>query len=400
MTATSLMNTYKPLPLSFVRGEGSTLWDASGKRYLDAMGGVAVTSVGHCHPRVVAAIRDQAGLLLHTSNHYAIDWQHRLAAKLTALSGLDAAFFNNSGAEANETALKLARLAGWYKGVQRPLIVVMEGAFHGRTLATLAASDGAGVRLGFGAYDDDFLRVPFGDVAALEAIARRHGADVVAVLLEPVQGEGGVRPAPEGYLRAVRALCDRQGWLMMLDEVQTGVGRTGHWFAYAEEGVLPDVVTLAKGLANGVPIGACLARARTARLLTPGSHGSTFGGNPLACRVACEVLEIIEEQQLLGNARRQGAWLLKALRERFAGHPGVREVRGKGLMIGIELTEATGKLASQAAEGGLLLNVTRGNVVRLLPALTLKDNEARQIVEHLVALLSPASLPAMVAQAV
>lgn len=400
MTATSLMNTYKQLPLSFVRGEGSTLWDASGKRYLDAMGGVAVTSVGHCHPRVVAAIRDQAGLLLHTSNHYAIDWQHRLAAKLAALSGLDAAFFNNSGAEANETALKLARLAGWYKGVQRPLIVVMEGAFHGRTLATLAASDGAGVRLGFGAYDDDFLRVPFGDVAALEAIARRHGADVVAVLLEPVQGEGGVRPAPEGYLRAVRALCDRQGWLMMLDEVQTGVGRTGHWFAYAEEGVLPDVVTLAKGLANGIPIGACLARARTARLLTPGSHGSTFGGNPLACRVACEVLEIIEEQQLLANARRQGAWLLKALRERLAGHPGVREVRGKGLMIGIELTEATGKLASQAAEGGLLLNVTRGNVVRLLPALTLKDDEARQIVEHLVALLSPASLPAMVAQAV
>lgn len=400
MTATALMNTYKPLPLSFVRGEGSTLWDASGKRYLDAMGGVAVTSVGHCHPRVVAAIRDQAGLVLHTSNHYAIDWQHRLAAKLTALSGLDAAFFNNSGAEANETALKLARLAGWYKGVERPLIVVMEGAFHGRTLATLAASDGAGVRLGFGAYDDDFLRVPFGDVAALEAIAHQHGADVVAVLFEPVQGEGGVRPAPSGYLRAVRALCDRQGWLMMLDEVQTGVGRTGHWFAYAEEGVLPDVVTLAKGLANGIPIGACLARARTARLLTPGSHGSTFGGNPLACRVACEVLEIIEEQQLLANARRQGAWLLKALKDRLAGHPGVREVRGKGLMIGIELTEATGKLASQAAERGLLLNVTRATVVRLLPALTLNEDEARQIVEHLVALLSPVSLPAMMAEAV
>lgn len=400
MTATSLMNTYKPLPLSFVRGEGSTLWDASGKRYLDAMGGVAVTSVGHCHPRVVAAIRDQAGLLLHTSNHYAIDWQHRLAAKLTALSGLDAAFFNNSGAEANETALKLARLAGWYKGVQRPLIVVMEGAFHGRTLATLAASDGAGVRLGFGAYDDDFLRVPFGDVAALEAIARRHGADVVAVLLEPVQGEGGVRPAPAGYLRAVRALCDRQGWLMMLDEVQTGMGRTGHWFAYAEEGVLPDVVTLAKGLANGIPIGACLARARTARLLTPGSHGSTFGGNPLACRVACEVLEIVEDEQLLANARRQGAWLLNALRDRLAGHPAVREVRGTGLMIGIELTEATGKLASQAAERGLLLNVTRATVVRLLPALTLNEDEARQIVEHLVALLSPASLPVAMAEAV
>lgn len=387
MTAASLMNTYQPLPLSFVRGEGSWLWDANGKRYLDALGGVAVTSVGHCHPRVVAAIREQAGLVLHTSNHYAIDWQQRLATKLTRLTGLDAAFFNNSGAEANETALKLARMAGWYLGIERPRIVVMERAFHGRTLATLAASDGAGVRLGFNAYTDDFLRVPFGDMGALEALARQHGGEVVAVLLEPVQGEGGVRLAPPGYLQAVRRLCDRQGWLMMLDEVQTGLGRTGHWFAYAEEGVLPDVLTLAKGLGNGIPVGACLARGRTARLLTPGSHGSTFGGNPLACRVACEVLDIIDSQHLVANAQRQGQWLLETLRARLAGHC---EVRGKGLMIGIELSEATGSLASRAAEHGLLLNVTRGNVVRLLPALTLTSAQAREIVEHLVALLVPA----------
>jgi acetylornithine/N-succinyldiaminopimelate aminotransferase len=391
MTAANLMNTYKPLPLSFVRGEGASLWDASGKRYLDAMGGVAVTCVGHCHPQVVAAIRDQAGLVLHTSNHYAIDWQHRLAAKLAALSDLDAAFFNNSGAEANETALKLARLTAWHRGIEQPRIVVMEGAFHGRTLATLAASDCPGVRLGFGAHADDFLRVPFGDIDALTAIAKRYGAQVVAVLLEPVQGESGVRPAPAGYLRAVRALCDRQCWLMMLDEVQTGLGRTGHWFAYAEAGIVPDVLTLAKGLANGVPIGACLARSRTAQLLTPGSHGSTFGGNPLACRVACEVLDIIERQQLVAHARQLGAWLLAALQSRLAGNPNVREVRGQGLMIGIELKEGAGSLAQRAADQGLLLNVTRGKVVRLLPALTLTEGEAAQIVEHLATLLGQAA---------
>ncbi|WP_263260768.1 aspartate aminotransferase family protein [Pseudomonas sp. RIT-PI-S] len=387
MTAVDLMNTYNPLPLSFVRGEGASLWDADGKHYLDALGGVAVTSVGHCHPSVVEAIRDQAGKLLHTSNHFAIEWQHRLAAKLTTLSGLDAVFFNNSGAEANETALKLARLTAWYRGIERPRIVVMEGAFHGRTLATLAASDGPGMRLGFSAYDEDFIRVPFGDLGALQAVAKRHGADVVAVLLEPVQGEGGVRPAPAGYLRAVRALCDRQGWLMMLDEVQTGLGRTGHWFAFAEEGAVPDVLTLAKGLGNGIPIGACLARGRTARLLTPGSHGSTFGGNPLACRVACAVLEVIETQQLLANAQRQGAWMLTTLQARLAGYSGVREVRGKGLMIGIELTRAAGNLTRAAAERGLLLNVTRGTVIRLLPALTLSDAQAARIVEHLLEIL-------------
>jgi acetylornithine/N-succinyldiaminopimelate aminotransferase len=387
MTITHLMNTYTPLPLSFVRGEGATLWDDKGKQYLDAMGGVAVTSVGHCHPGVVEAIRDQAGKLLHTSNHFAIDWQRRLAARLTALSGLDAVFFNNSGAEANETALKLARLTGWYRGLERPRIVVMEQGFHGRTLATLAASDCSGARLGFGAYTEDFIRVPFGDLDALAAVAQQQGEQVVAVLLEPIQGEAGVRLAPPGYLQGVRALCDRQNWLMMLDEIQSGLGRTGHWFAYAEVGIVPDVVTLAKGLASGIPIGACLARERTAGLLTPGSHGSTFGGNPLACRVGCTVLDIIEEQGLLANARQQGDWLLHRLSAGLAGHPGIRQVRGKGLMIGIELTQTVNGLAQRAADQGLLLNVTRGNVVRLLPSLTLTCEEAARVADHVLTIL-------------
>lgn len=387
MNIPHLMNTYTPLPLSFVRGDGANLWDDHGKQYLDAMGGVAVTSVGHCHPRVVEAIRDQAGKLLHTSNHFAIDWQRHLATRLTGLSGLDAAFFNNSGAEANETALKLARLTGWYRGIERPRIVVMEQGFHGRTLATLAASDCSGARLGFGAYTEDFIRVPFGDLDALAAVAQQEGGQVVAVLLEPVQGEAGVRVAPSGYLQGVRALCDQQNWLMMLDEIQTGLGRTGHWFAYAEAGIVPDVLTLAKGLSNGIPIGACLARGRTAELLTPGSHGSTFGGNPLACRVGCTVLDIIEHQGLLANAQRQGDWLLHTLSARLAGHSAVREVRGKGLMIGIELTRCVGGLAQLAADQGLLLNVTRGNVVRLLPALTLTGEEASRVADHLITAL-------------
>lgn len=387
MKPTHLMNTYTPLPLSFVRGEGANLWDDNGKQYLDAMGGVAVTCVGHCHPSVVEAIRDQAGKLLHTSNHFAIDWQQRLASRLTTLSGLNAVFFNNSGAEANETALKLARLTGWYRGIERPRILVMEQGFHGRTLATLAASDCSGARLGFGAYADDFIRVPFGDLRALAAVAKRHAGQVVAVLLEPVQGEAGVRLAPAGYLQGVRALCDQQNWLMMLDEIQTGLGRTGHWFAYAEAGIVPDVLTLAKGLSNGIPIGACLARGRTAELLTPGSHGSTFGGNPLACRVGCTVLDIIESQGLLANAKLQGDWLLHTLSARLAGHPGVHEVRGKGLMIGIELTQPPSGLAQLAADLGLLLNVTRGNVVRLLPALTLTREEATRLVDHLITAL-------------
>ena len=381
MTAACLMSTYQPLDLSFTRGLGTRLWDQQGREYLDAVAGVAVTNVGHSHPRLVAAISEQAGLLLHTSNLYSIDWQQQLARRLAQLSGLDRAFFNNSGAEANETALKLARLHGWKKGIEQPLVVVMENAFHGRTLGTMAASDGPSVRLGFQRLPGDFIKIGFGDMAALEAVTAQFGTRIAAVLLEPIQGESGVLVAPPGYLKAMRDHCTRHGWLMMLDEIQTGIGRTGTWFAFQHEGIVPDVMTLAKGLGNGVPIGACLARAAVAELFTPGSHGSTFGGNPLACRVGCTVLEIIQEQGLLENAARQGEHLLARLRMELEEHPQVRAIRGKGLMIGIELASPYRDLAQRAAqEHGLLINVTRGKVIRLLPPLTLERKEVEMIV--------------------
>ncbi|MBC3258151.1 aspartate aminotransferase family protein [Pseudomonas paralactis] len=388
MTAACLMSTYQPLALSFTRGLGTRLWDQQGREYLDAVAGVAVTNVGHSHPRLVAAISEQAGLLLHTSNLYSIDWQQRLAQRLAQLSGLDRAFFNNSGAEANETALKLARLHGWKKGIEQPLVVVMENAFHGRTLGTMAASDGPSVRLGFQRLPGDFIKVGFGDMQALEAITAQLGTRIAAVLLEPIQGESGVLVTPAGYLKALRDHCTRHGWLMMLDEIQTGIGRTGAWFAFQHEGILPDVMTLAKGLGNGVPIGACLARAAVAELFTPGSHGSTFGGNPLACRVGCTVLEIIEQQGLLQNAAHQGEHLLARLRMELDGHPHVRAIRGKGLMVGIELASPYRDLAQRAAqEHGLLINVTRGKIIRLLPPLTLERKEVEMIVRAITRLL-------------
>ena len=388
MTAACLMTTYQPLALSFARGLGTRLWDQQGREYLDAVAGVAVTNVGHSHPRLVAAISEQAGLLLHTSNLYSIDWQQRLARRLAQLSGLDCGFFNNSGAEANETALKLARLHGWKKGIEEPLIVVMENAFHGRTLGTMAASDGPSVRLGFQRLPGNFLKVRFGELAAIEAITRTHGAQIAAVLLEPIQGESGVLLAPPGYLRGLRDHCTAHGWLMMLDEIQTGIGRTGAWFAFQHEGIVPDVMTLAKGLGNGVPIGACLARAGVARLFTPGSHGSTFGGNPLACRVGCTVLDIIEEQGLLHNAAQQGERLLARLRVELAEHPQVLAIRGQGLMIGIELVSPYRDLAQRAAqEHALLINVTRGKIIRLLPPLTLDGKEVEMIVRAISRLL-------------
>ncbi|MBJ2346824.1 MULTISPECIES: aspartate aminotransferase family protein [Pseudomonas] len=380
MTAACLMTTYQPLPLNFTHGLGTRLWDQDGREYLDAVAGVAVTNVGHSHPRLVAAISEQAGLLLHTSNLYSIDWQQRLAGKLTQLSGMDRAFFNNSGAEANETALKLARLHGWHKGVEQPLVVVMDNAFHGRTLGTMSASDGPSVRLGFNRLPGDFIKVPFGDLAALEKIQQAHGERIVAILVEPIQGESGVQVAPPGYLRALRDLCSRRAWLLMLDEIQTGIGRTGQWFAFQHEGIVPDVMTLAKGLGNGVPIGACLARGKAAELFTPGSHGSTFGGNPLACRVGCTVLDIIEEQGLVENARRQGEQLLSRLRAELADNPNVLEIRGQGLMIGIELKQPVRDLALCAArDHGLLINVTRGKTIRLLPPLTIDGREVEMI---------------------
>jgi acetylornithine aminotransferase len=381
MTAACLMTTYQPLALNFTHGLGTRLWDQDGREYLDAVAGVAVTNVGHSHPRLVEAISEQAGLLLHTSNLYGIDWQQRLAKKLTQLSAMDRVFFNNSGAEANETALKLARLYGWHKGIEQPLVVVMENAFHGRTLGTLSASDGPAVRLGFNRLPGDFIKVPFGDLAALENIQQVHGERIVAVLVEPIQGESGVQLAPPGYLKALRQLCTRRAWLLMLDEIQTGIGRTGQWFAFQHEGIVPDVMTLAKGLGNGVPIGACVARGKAAELFTPGSHGSTFGGNPLACRVGCTVLDIIQEQGLLDNARHQGEQLLNRLTAELADNPNVLAIRGQGLMIGVELKQPVRDLSLCAArDHALLINVTRGKTIRLLPPLTIDGREVEMIV--------------------
>jgi acetylornithine/N-succinyldiaminopimelate aminotransferase len=381
MTATCLMSTYQPLALSFTKGLGTRLWDQAGREYLDAVAGVAVTNVGHSHPKIVSAISEQAGLLLHTSNLYSIDWQQRLAQKLTQLAGMERAFFNNSGAEANETALKLARLYGWQKGIEQPLVVVMENAFHGRTLGTLSASDGPAVRLGFNELPGDFVKVPFGDLKALDKVQQAHGPRIVAILMEPIQGESGVQMAPPGYLKAIRERCTRRSWLLMLDEIQTGIGRTGQWFAFQHEGIVPDVMTLAKGLGNGIPIGACLARGKAADLFTPGSHGSTFGGNPLACRVGCTVLEIIEEQGLLENAKLQGERLLARLRIELADDPNVLAIRGQGLMIGIELKQPIRDLTLIAArDHGLLINVTRGKTIRLLPPLTIDEREVEMIV--------------------
>ena len=381
MTAACLMSTYQPLALSFTKGLGTRLWDQAGREYLGAIAGVAVTNVGHSHPKIVSAISEQAGLLLHTSNLYSIDWQQQLAQKLTRLAGMERAFFNNSGAEANETALEIARLYGWHKGIEQPLVVVMENAFHGRTLGTLSASDGPAVRLGFNKLPGDFVKVPFGDLKALDQVQQAHGPRIVGILMEPIQGESGVQLAPPGYLKAVRELCHRRGWLMMLDEIQTGIGRTGQWFAFQHEGIVPDVMTLAKGLGNGIPIGACLARGKAAELFTPGSHGSTFGGNPLACRVACTVLDIIEEQQLRENARIQGERLLERLRAELADHPNVLAIRGQGLMIGIELKQPIRDLSLIAArDHSLLINVTRGQIIRLLPPLTIDEREVEMIV--------------------
>jgi acetylornithine aminotransferase len=381
MTAACLMTTYQPLALSFSKGLGTRLWDQAGREYLDAVAGVAVTNVGHSHPKIVSAISEQAGLLLHTSNLYSIDWQQRLAQQLTQLAGMERAFFNNSGAEANETALKLARLYGWHKGIEQPLVVVMENAFHGRTLGTLSASDGPAVRLGFNELPGDFVKVPFGDLKALDKVQQAHGPRIMAILMEPIQGESGVQMAPPGYLKAIRERCTRHAWLLMLDEIQTGIGRTGQWFAFQHEGIVPDVMTLAKGLGNGIPIGACLARGKVADLFTPGSHGSTFGGNPLACRVGCTVLEIIEEQGLLENAKLQGERLLARLRIELADDPNILEIRGQGLMIGIELKQPIRDLTLIAArDHGLLINVTRGKTIRLLPPLTIDEREVEMIV--------------------
>ena len=381
------MQTYARQEVSFVRGEGVWLYDANGERYLDALAGVAVNGLGHAHPALVRALCEQAGRLIHTSNLYRIPEQERLAERLCALSGLDRAFFCNSGAEANEAAIKLARLHGHQQGIDNPAIVVMERSFHGRTLATLSATGNRKVQAGFEPLVTGFVRVPFGDAEAVARLAEQHN-NIVAVLVEPYQGEGGINVPQADYLSRLREICDGKGWLLMLDEVQSGVGRTGKWFAFQHSDVLPDVMTLAKGLGSGVPIGACLARGMAAQVYTPGKHGSTFGGNPLACTAALTTLQVIEQDDLLDNAASVGAFIRQDLAERMRGVTGVNDIRGQGLMIGIELDRPCGGLVQQALAQRLLINVTADSVVRLLPPLILGRDEAALLTRQLAELIT------------
>ncbi|GAB4299568.1 MAG: aspartate aminotransferase family protein [Thiohalomonadaceae bacterium] len=377
----ALMTTYARLPVTFTKGEGAWLWDSNGKKYLDSVAGVAVCGLGHAHPQVAEALCRQARTLVHTSNLYGIANQQALGERLVRAAGMDRVFFSNSGAEANEAAIKLARLYGHQKGIDTPLIIVAEGSFHGRTLATLSATGNRKVQAGFEPLVTGFVRVPYNDIEAIRTVAK-NSVGVVAILIEPVQGEGGVQVPTEGYLRDIRELCDQHGWLMMLDEIQTGMGRTGEMFAFQHEGIKPDVMTLAKGLGNGMPIGACLARGTAAELFKPGNHGSTFGGNPLACAAGLAVLDVLEQNDLPTRAENLGTRMLLGLAEALHGNPHVVDIRGKGLMIGIELDRPCGELVKRALEQGLLINVTAERVVRLLPPLILSDAEADQIVQQ------------------
>lgn len=381
-----VMNTYGRLAVAFERGEGVWLWDTEGKRYLDALAGVAVNAVGHSHPKLVAALRDQVGKLIHTSNIYQIAAQEKLADRIAGASGMDSVFFCNSGAEANEAAIKLARYYGHKKGVENPAVVVLEKSFHGRTMATLSATGSRKVQAGFEPLVTGFVRVPFNDLEAVQRVATSN-RNVVAVLAELVQGEGGVSVCGDGYLKGLRDICDANGWLLMLDEVQTGMGRTGKMFAFQHYGVMPDVITLAKGLGGGVPIGACVARGEAATLFKPGSHGSTFGGNLLACTAALTTLEIIESEDLCRNAAEVGLHIQTSLKRALAETPGVKDIRGKGMMIGIELDRPCGDLVKTALDGGLLINVTADNVVRLVPPLVMSRTEADQLVGQLAPMI-------------
>jgi acetylornithine aminotransferase len=386
-----LMRAYARQPLSFVRGSGALLWDEEGVEYLDAIAGVAVTSLGHAHPEIAAVIAEQAGMLLHTSNVFRIDWQERLGERLCALTGMQRAFFCNSGAEANEAALKLARLHGQRRGVAQPTILVMDNGFHGRTLGTLSASGNPAKQAGFEPLLECFVRMPYDDIEAVRRAAEQH-PDIVAVLLEPVQGEGGIRVASRAYLRELRALCDQHGWLLMVDEIQSGMGRTGAWFGHQHAGITADVMTLAKALGNGVPIGACLARGAAADLFSPGLHGSTFGGNPLACRVACSVLEIMQRERLPERAAVLGDRLLGRLRQALGNHPEVIAIRGQGLMVGIELNRPCKELVGRAlTEQRLLITVTRDSTIRLLPPLICSEAQIDEIARRVTQLLKPAN---------
>lgn len=385
-TSNYLMQTYARQPVAFVRGEGAWLFDENGEKYLDALAGVAVNGLGHAHPELARALCEQAGRLIHTSNLYQIREQERLAERLCALSGLERAFFCNSGAEANEAAIKIARLHAHNRGIENPAIVVMEKSFHGRTMATLSATGNRKVQAGFEPLVTGFVRVPFGDAEAVSALATHH-KNIVAVLVEPYQGEGGVQIPQADYMAQLRRICDENAWLLMLDEVQTGIARTGTWFAFQHSDIKPDVMTLAKGLGSGFPIGACLARGVAATTFVPGKHGSTFGGNPLACVAALTTLRVMEDDKLLENATAIGAFIRADLTHRLDGLAGVREVRGQGLMIGIELDRPCGDLVKQALEQKMLINVTNDSVVRLLPPLILNREEAALLTEKLAGLI-------------
>jgi acetylornithine/N-succinyldiaminopimelate aminotransferase len=378
------MNTYGRLPIALARGQGVRVWDVNGKQYLDALGGIAVNTLGHNHPKLVPALQDQIAKIIHSSNYYHVPNQERLAAKLVELSGMTNVFFCSTGLEANEAAIKLARKYGHDRGIERPEIVVYEKAFHGRSIATLSATGNEKVQKGFGPLVEGFIRVPLNDIEALKT-ATAGNKNVVAVFLETIQGEGGVNPMRIEYLQQVRLLCDQREWLLMIDEVQCGMGRTGKWFAHQWAGILPDVMPLAKGLGSGVPVGAVVAGPKAANIFQPGNHGTTFGGNPLAMRAGVETIRIMEEDGLLENAARVGAHLKGALARELGGVQGVTEIRGQGLMLGIELARPCGVLTQRAAEKGLLISVTADNVIRLVPSLILSEAEADEI----VAILAP-----------
>ena len=381
-----IMSTYKRLPVHFQRGEGTLLWDTDGKRYLDALSGIAVCGLGHTHPAVKQAICEQAGELIHTSNLYGITKQEELATALTRISGMSKVFFSNSGAEANEAAIKIARLYGNSKGVDNPAIVVMENSFHGRTLATLSATGNRKVQAGFEPLVSGFVRVPYDDIDSLRQVASNI-PNVVAVLVEPIQGEGGINIPDENYLNQIRNICDEYDWLMMLDEIQTGMGRSGRMFSHQHNGVVPDVMTLAKGLANGVPIGACLAHGKAAEVLVAGSHGSTFGGNPLACAAASAVIDTIEKEKLVARAETLGNKILADLADALEDVAGVEEIRGQGLLIAIELDRSCGDLVTAALEKGLLINVTADKTIRLLPPLIMSNEQSDEMIAILSGLI-------------
>jgi len=381
-----VMNTYARLPVTFSHGEACRITDTEGKVYLDALSGIAVNTLGHAHPKLVAAIAGQAGRMLHTSNLYRIREQEELSDRLAELSGMEEIFFCNSGCEANEAAIKLARFYGHKQGIDSPAIIVMEKAFHGRTMATLSATGNRKTQAGFEPLVSGFVRVPYNDLEAIKSVAE-HNGNVVAVMLEIIQGEGGIHLADIEFQKGLRQLCDAKGWLLICDEVQCGMARSGTWFGYQHAGIQPDVATLAKGLGSGVPIGACMAGGKAAGLFGPGNHGSTFGGNPLACTAALTTIETIKEEGLLANAERVGALIRQEMAAALAGVKGVTEIRGHGLMIGIELDRPCGVLVGKALEAGLLINVTADQVIRLLPPLIFGEAEARELVQRLAPLI-------------